>query len=187
LEKVGERLKLSETDDELRFGYEGGQRGAIAGETGVGELKGEQKFAGRPGFQASGGEAGHDPGQGALNGGGVVQGRKVETGRPRPSSGSSAWAASWMVVIAELLVAKGGRATAVAGRLNVLAGWTGGGHGGLTPTGLNAKGPTRTLGLYVSFILTTSILSGGAKLNCTRFLAENEQDRLLWGLTASLD
>jgi hypothetical protein len=39
LEKVSEQLKLSETDDDLAFGDEGGQRGGIAGKTFVSDLE----------------------------------------------------------------------------------------------------------------------------------------------------
>ena len=45
------------------------------------------------------------------------------------------------------------------------AGCTGGGHGGRTPSGLNTKGPARTLGL--SFNSTVLMISGCVKLDCT--------------------
>ena len=41
LKKVGERLQLSETDQELALGDEGGERGGIAGKTFVGDLETE--------------------------------------------------------------------------------------------------------------------------------------------------
>jgi hypothetical protein len=108
---------------------EGTELAGIAGQALVGPLKAEDDDAGGRAVEPTADDAGDHFRQGALEGGAVYEVGQVEDGQSWPSPGCTRAPAGGVVVEAELLAAEGGRAAAVAGGVEVMAGWTGCGHG----------------------------------------------------------
>jgi hypothetical protein len=100
----------------------------IAGQVLVDQLKAGENEAGSRAVEPAADESRDHLGEGALDGGAVCEIGQVEGGQSWLPPGC-ARAARGVVVVTELLVAEGGRAAGLAGRLKVTAGGTGCRHG----------------------------------------------------------
>jgi len=86
----------------------------VAGKVVVGKLQGVDEEARRLAVEATAANPGGHLGEGALDGGAVLESGEVEDGWFRLSTAGTGTVAGGMVVVAELLAAEGGRAAGAA-------------------------------------------------------------------------
>jgi hypothetical protein len=122
-------VEWSKAERRLGLLGEGVESAGVAGQVLIGQLKGEDHEAGNRAVEPAAGDSGHHLGEGALDGRAIHEAGQMEGGQSWLSPGCTR-AARGVVVEAELLVAEGGRTAATAGGQEVVAGWTGCGHGG---------------------------------------------------------
>jgi hypothetical protein len=106
------------------------------GEVGLSHLQSKEEEAGAFGVEGVVREAAADLGEGDLEGFGVDDGGQVEGGARGPGTGGRT--TRGVVVEAELLAAEGGRAAALAGGVEIMAGEKRCGHGGFSLVALRA-------------------------------------------------
>jgi hypothetical protein len=155
-EQVGQRVGWSKNERQLGLLDEGSELVGVAGQGLVSELKAEDDKAGGRGFEPAADDSRDHLCEGALDGDAVYEGGQVEGRQPWLSPGCTRGTAGGVVVEAELLAAEGGRAAAVAGGVEVMAGWMGCGHGGLlwiakSESRLKAKGPAVSWAFSISY------------------------------------
>ena len=150
-EKVGQRAGWSKNERQPGLLDESTELVGVTGQGLVNELKAGDDEAGRRGVEPAADDSGDHLCEGALDGGAVYEGGQVEGRQSWLSPGCTRGAAGGVVIEAELLAAEGGRAAALAGGVEVMAGRMGCGHGGLL--GLKAKGPAVSRAFSISYLL----------------------------------
>src|ERR1035437_2297071 len=136
------------------------------GEVGLGHLEGAEEEAGAFGIEGGVGEAADDLRKGDLEGFGIGDGRYVEgCGFGHDAAGRAAGGGG---VEAELLAAEGGRAAALAGGAEVVAGWTGCGHDGLLGTSCGSRRGTSCGSRRTARERQEGCRSGTCRFKCER-------------------